>query len=290
MNLCRLRHYAMATTYEIVVRPGGDEERIANSIATTAFAELDRLEDELSRFRPGSDIWRINQTGAGQTVHVGLACYDCLSLAKELDQVTGGAFDVTIGPLMNLWRSTDGKLLQVNPAEIEEARQRVGTHLFSLDPDGLKVTPHHDRLALDLGALGKGYALDQLADMMTEWGLDNYLLNAGQSTVYASGPGPDPDKSTSGWPVTVGNRLVRLQQRALSGSGFAIQGSHIIDPRNGEPLPTRMHRSYALAPTAAVADALSTAFMLMDEDQIRQLCRQFPEVDHMTDQPEAGES
>lgn len=286
MNLHRLRHYAMASTYEIVVPAGGDEQRLANSVATTAFAELDRLEDELSRFRPGSDIWRISQTRAGDTVHVGLACFDCLSLAKELDQATGGAFDITIGPLMNLWRSTDGRLVQVNPAEIEEARSRVGTRHFKLDPEGLRVTPLKDRLALDLGALGKGYALDQLADLLVEWGLTNFLLNAGQSTVYGCGPGPEPDKTTEGWPVTVGRRLLRLRERALSGSGFQIQGAHIIDPRTGEPLPVKAGRSYALAPTAAVADALSTAFMLMEPGQIDQLCAGLPDLECLTDEPD----
>ena len=281
MNLRRFRHYAMATTYEIVVPAGGEEEQIAQSLSTTAFEELDRLEEELSRFRPGSDIWRINETREGDILHVGLACFDCLSLAKELDQATGGAFDVSVGPLMNLWRSADGEVSQVNPEEIQAARQRVGMQLFELDPEGLRVKVLHDRLEIDLGALGKGYALDQLAEMLDQSDLHNALLNAGQSTVFAVGPGPEPGKLQDGWPVTVGSQLIRLQQRALSGSGFAIQGAHIIDPRSGQPIEVQDRRSYALAPTAAVADALSTAFMMMSAEDIQHLCQRYPGIEHL---------
>lgn len=281
MDLCRFRHYAMATTYEIVVPAGGEEEQIARSFSNAAFEELDRLEEELSRFRPGSDIWRINETRNGDVVHVGLACFDCLSLAKELHHATQGAFDVTVGPLMNLWRSADGDLAQVNPEELQVALQRVGTHLFELDPEGLRVRVLHDRLEIDLGALGKGYALDQLAELLEQWNLRNVLLNAGQSTVFATGPGPEPKKSTDGWPVTVGSQTIRLRDQALSGSGFAVQGAHLIDPRSGEPIPIEDRRSYAIAPTAALADALSTAFLLMNADEINSLCQKYPGLNHM---------
>ena len=276
-RLLRYRHEAMATMFEVII-PEADADETYGAQATQAvFNEIDRLEDELSRFRPVSDIWRINQLKAGQTATISLAAIDCLSLARAVHEETGGAFDITIGPLMNCFRNPDGSQRIPFPDEEEFARSRVGIELFELDANLGQVTVHRDNLLLDLGAVGKGYALDQAIDILRDWSIPNALLNAGDSTVLGVGA-PAGDE---GWIVTVGNTVkhaLRITDRAVSGSGFDVKGQHIMNPRTKKPVPLRKEKVWASAPTAALSDALSTAFMIMDKAEIEALCARHPEV------------
>jgi FAD:protein FMN transferase len=274
----RFRHEAMATLFEITIAQDDIDKTYAGSAADAVFAEIDRLEAELSRYQATSDIYRISQLKAGESATVGLATWDCLSLAKAVHEETGGAFDITIGPLMNLWRNEDGSPRQPDEEDLAWARGHVGTSLFDLDPEGLRVTVKADRIVFDLGAVGKGYALDQCVEVLNDWSISNALLNAGDSTILGIGAPPgDP-----GWIVTVGGdqeKVVRLKDRAISSSGFAVKGAHIMDPRTFRPVPIRETRAHVVAPTAAMSDALSTAFMVMDKDAIEALCRKHPEVE-----------
>lgn len=273
--LHRFEHAAMATSFEVILAE--TDATYAAQAAEAVFAEIDRLEDELSRFRPTSDIWRLSQLKAGESLEVSLAVWDCLALAKAVHAETAGAFDITVGPLMHLWRHEDQTLRQPEPALLELARQAVGSQLFELDPDGCRVTVHADRMVFDLGALGKGYALDQAVQILQDWSLPDAFLNAGDSTLLALGRPPGEDA----WTVTLaeGAASRQLTDRALSGSGFQVKGAHIMNPRTLSPVPVEGRRSYALAPTAAMSDALSTAFMILTPGEIRQLCARHPEIE-----------
>ena len=274
----RFRHEAMATLFEVTIAQPDVDRNYAGSAADAVFSEIDRLEEELSRYRSTSDIWRISQLKAGESATVGLAAWDCLSMAKAVHLETGGAFDITIGPLMNLWRNEDGSPRQPDEEDMRWARDHVGSHLFELDPDGLRVIARADNIVYDLGAVGKGYALDQCVSVLDDWSISHALLKAGDSTILGIGaPSGDP-----GWVVTLGgdqSKVVRLKDRAISSSGFAVKGAHIMDPRTFRPAPVREVRTYASAPTAALSDALSTAFMLMDEEAVSALCRKHPGVE-----------
>ncbi len=268
----RFHFEAMATRFTVDVSAADADAAYAAQAANAVRLEVERLEEELSRFKPGSEIWRLSQLRVGQSARLGLAAWDCLALAKSLHEETGGAFDITVGPLMRLWRQGDGSPRQPSAEEIVEVRGITGSHLFELNEEELSITVHAYPMVFDLGGVGKGYALDQAVQILHDWGIHNALLNAGNSTVLALGEGT--------WPVSIddGNtRLVPLRDRALSGTGFAEQGQHIMDPCTLQPVPVK-HRRYALAPTAALADALSTAFMVMTEDEIRALCVRYPEV------------
>lgn len=269
---------AMATTFTLVISAADADATYASQAANAVRLEVERLEEELSRFKPGSEIWRLSQLQTGQRVRLGLAAWDCLSLAKTLHQETEGAFDITVGPLMRLWRQGDGRPRQPAAEEIAEARRITGSHLFELDESDLSVTVHAHPLVFDLGGIGKGYALDQAVPLLDDWGIRNALLNAGDSTVLALGAPPGADA----WPVSAGGQAIALRDRALSGTGFGEQGWHIMDPRTLEPVTQRDGRRYALAPTAALADALSTAFMVMTPDAITDLCARYPEVETLT--------
>ena len=150
---------------------------------------------------------------------------------------------------------------------------------FTLDPDAHTLTSLTDQLQLDLGAVGKGFALDRMADILREWQITSACLNAGGSSVLALEDPPEPD--TAGWEVGLGegrgHRTLALRGASLSGSGIAVKGSHLVDPRTGEPAP-RTTRVWAFAPGAAHADALSTAFFVMNEAQIAALCAEHPQI------------
>lgn len=274
----RFQHEAMATLFELTIAQEDTDKAYAGSAADAVFAEIDRLEGELSRYQATSDIWRISQLKAGESASVGLAAWDCLSLSKAVHAETGGAFDITIGPLMNLWRNEDGSPRQPDEEDLAWARDHVGSQLFDLDPEGLRVIVSANNIVFDLGAVGKGYALDQCVEVLNDWSISNALLNAGDSTILGIGAPPgDP-----GWIVTLGGdqeKIIRLKDRAISSSGFAVKGAHIMDPRHLRPAPIRETRTYASAPTAALSDALSTAFMIMDQAAIEALCRKHPGVE-----------
>lgn len=268
---------AMATTFSVSIAQEDIDQNYASQAANAVRLEVERLEEELSRFKPSSEIWRLSLLKPGQRSRVTLATWDCLALAKAMYEETHGAFDITVGHLIRRWRLADGSRRQPLPEEIESLREQTGSHLFELHDEDLSITVHAADLVFDLGALGKGYALDQAVNVLNDWSIHRALLNAGDSTLLAL----DPPTGEVGWELRLDHPqcpTVALQQQALSGSGFAEQGEHIIDPRTLCPVPMRPERSYALAPTAALADALSTACMILTPDEVTALAGRYPDV------------
>lgn len=277
MPLRRHSHEAMATEFSIVFADPNIDPGLAAGLARLVFEEISRLEDELSRFKSVSDVWRINGLRAGESTTVDFATLDCLQLAQAVHAETEGAFDVTIGPLMRCWRNQDGSPRTPAKEELSAMRSRVGMHLLQIMPEDMKVGVKADYLQVDLGAVGKGYALDQAVRLLEENEVSGALLSAGDSTLLAHGKAP----SSGGWPInldTAQPRTILLNEGALSCTGFEVKGNHIMDPRTGCPVPTTDHRSYVYAPTAALSDALSTAFMLMNEEAISGLLTRYPGV------------
>jgi FAD:protein FMN transferase len=250
MSRAVFRHEAMATHFEIII--AGHSEAYARQAAAAAFLELDRLEGELSRFVESSDIARANRLAFGGTLVIGDDTLECLLLAAGVAEATQRAFD---------------------PAYGSERRPELpdGAPAFTLDPDAHVLTSQAARLHLDLGAVGKGYALDRLAEVLADWKVGSVCLNSGGSTALAL----DNPPSEAGWPVGLGEgdarREILLTRAALSGSGLAVKGSHLIDPRIRGPA-ARTLRAWASSPGAAVADALSTAFFVMSDAEVAAFC------------------
>ena len=257
MSLPTFQHEAMATFFELVLAL--DDYDYARHAARAAWQEFDRLELELSRFVETSAISRVNRLRRGESLALSEDAFECLLVAADVSVATARAFDPAYA--------------SVRPPDLAPDLPP-----FTLDPASSTLTSLTDELRLDLGAVGKGYALDRVARLLADWGLPSVLLNAGGSSLLGLGsPGPD----FAGWPVGVGEppdeRELPLDGASLSGSGVAIQGSHLVDPRTGAPA-VRTQRVWALAPSAAQADALSTAFFVMDEPAVAAFCAEHPDL------------
>jgi thiamine biosynthesis lipoprotein len=264
----RFRHEAMATQFEILI--AHEDHEFAAGAALAAFQDIDILEGELSRFQPGSDISRLNAANTGEDVVLGFAATDCLLLARDVSEATAGAFDVTIGPLFRLWRDDRA----VAGDALSAARASCGWESLAISTEPPSARKTKVAMEIDLGGIGKGYALDQAAELLREWEVESALLHSGTSTVLALGSAPGSEKT--GWPVNAGPEggdPVWLENQALSGSGFEVQGAHIIDPRTGRPCQSEYGLIWAIAPSAALSDALSTAFMVMKKAEIIELCQ-----------------
>ncbi len=280
----RFSHEAMSTIFEIFI-PGPDAE-YAGQAAREAFREIDRLERFFSRFDPGSEISRINRLPGGGEISVGIETLECLSLAEAVRVETGGAFDINARAAAPSENSGDP---DPSPAsrgfELVNESGKYAIRRPAADPTGIP------RLDLDLGGIGKGYALDRAGRVLQEWAVSDALLHGGTSTTLAVGS-PFPETGTdqegrattrTGWPVGIGAgwpgapARVVLSGRALSGSGTEVKGGHILDRRTGRPARGNL-AAWASAPTAALSDALSTAFFVLTPDAVEAFIGRHPDI------------
>jgi len=257
------RHEAMATWFEI--RIVEEDAVYAKQAAQESFALLDRLEGRLSRYREESEIARIRLLEPGESLRLSRDTYDCLLLAMELAALTNGAFDPTLGASMDEIRTTRAPLLPEDDEAEEPGR-------LEIDPDTLTVTRYGRRVDLDLGAIGKGFALDRMAEELRNWEISRALIVAGGSSILAL----DAPNDQGGWEVRVnGTHLLSLRNTSIGTSGMAVKGAHILDPGTKAPSASS-RRAWAVAPQAAWSDGLSTAFMILSWEEIEQICREVP--------------
>lgn len=270
----RFSHQAMGTFFEVVI--AGEKKSYAGQAAREVFAELDRIERLFSRFDPASEISRINRLRPGEAMIIGVETYDCLIRAEEIRAETNGAFDVMA--LTKAARRRPGLDETVADEEFPGLELLEAGDLFEI-----RVRPGADpalsSFTLDLGAIGKGFAIDLGLDILSDWSVENALVHGGTSTAAGVGPALDG----AGWPVGIGGgwpgapRELKLVDRAVSGSGTEVKGPHILDPRTGRPAKGHV-AAWAAHPSAAVSDALSTAFMIMDTAEVEDFCAGHPDV------------
>jgi thiamine biosynthesis lipoprotein len=269
LAVVRLARRAMATQWQILLPLDtvGPTE-----IGYDLFDLLDRLEAQLTVYRPESEVSRLNRTAARGPVKVESRLFDLLHLAGRVHADTAGCFDAAMGTLLRAWGFF--KPPRRVPAPQELATLRWGWSEVALDEDRTVhfTTPG---IELNLGSIGKGYALDRLVERLTRrWKIGTALLHGGSSSLYAKG---DPHGTGRGWAVDIRHpwqrsrilHRVYLRDRALGTSAATFQHlihegkrlGHVLDPRTGWPA-AGLESVSVLAPSAALADALSTAFFV----------------------------
>jgi thiamine biosynthesis lipoprotein len=273
------QRYAMGTIFDIVVYHPSRTE--AARAVDRAMAEVSRLDRVMSHFDADSDLWTLIRTGRREWTRVDPSLYEVIEASLGFSRQSGGKFDVTIAPLVRLYRDARQAGHRPSGAAITAAGACVGYELIELAaPDRIRL--HSGCLEIDLGGIGKGYAVDRALAVLRSAGIDHAIVNAGASSIGATGAPP----GRAGWPVRLdGNageeRIVLLRNRSLSTSQQADAGwpagGEIVDPHTGAPLAGR-HAVSVLAPSATASDALATTLVMLPVGRGKQLLAQFDGV------------
>ncbi len=285
--LIRCSRRAMATTFEVAVPVGSHPDPVA--AAEAALDLIDALEDQMTVFRDHSEVSRLNATAAGGFVAVEPRLFELFARCAVWTRETGGAFDIATGALTKAWGfyRRDGAVPPA--AELVAAMRATGFRHVVLDEPRLAVKFRVPGLEINLGAVGKGYALDRAAELLrTKWGVRSALLHGGGSSVCAIGR---PPGDARGWPVRLKHPtdpdaslgVVRLANAGLGTSAATFQFfeyngrklGHLLDPRTGWPADGALSAS-VVAPTAAEADAMSTAAFVTGAEGAERLTRLRP--------------
>jgi FAD:protein FMN transferase len=282
-DIHRFAHPAMATIFEVICFSEEGEEYAAQA-AQEAFRLVDRLEIDLSCHLSNSDVGRINRAPAGGRVPIGVDTFSCLWRALEWRKNTSGAFDPDFKGARPGGAESRGedhtpdrtgdRFMEGKETPLVEG---AGIALVAGRPEALVLRP----VRIDLGAIGKGYAVDSMAGVLFEWDIETALVHGGRSSVYGFGCPPGFD----GWPVVIHHPVERnrvlgrylLDHQAMGASGLE-KGHHIIDPRTGDPATHRI-AAWVLADDATSADAISTALMVMGEVEAQAFIAGHPELE-----------
>ena len=244
--------------------------------AKTACAEAGRrvraVSAALSDYHDASELNRLcDRYAVGVPERVGEDLFRVLSAARGVSEASGGAFDVTVGPVVKLWRRTRRTRELPDPTDLAAARARVGWEAVTLDEADRTVTFTRPGVRLDLGGIAKGYAADAALAVLREHGITRALIDAGGDLVAG-----DPPPGRDGWAVAVGEdgEMILLANAAVATSGDAykftevagVRYSHIVDPRTGLGLTDRSTVT-VIASDGMTADALASAVSVLGPDE-----------------------
>jgi thiamine biosynthesis lipoprotein len=281
LSSVRRERYSMGTIFTVVAyHPGPAAAERAVEAAMTEIARLDRV---LSHHDSRSELSRLNREGRNGFVAVEPSLYEVVVRSLEISRMSGGRFDVTIAPLLRVWRDAYDAGRPPAAHEIAGARRCVGYQRIEARPPN-EVRFRSACLDLDLGGIGKGYAVDRALGVLASAGVRHAVVNAGGSTIGAIGAPPGLD----GWPIDLGagvpgRRAFRLRDGAVSTSQQRLRHlpfeagtfGEVIDPGRAAPAPHEMSVS-VVTPSATSADALSTALLLLPVADGKRLLARFP--------------
>jgi thiamine biosynthesis lipoprotein len=275
--------YIMGTVYEIA---GYDESPAhASMVIDKAFAEIVRLDEVMSNYKPESDLNRLNRNGHFHAETVPPDLYRVIEESLEYSKVSGGKFDITVAPLVDLWKAALRGARVPNEAEQKQMQACVGYEKIELIPPD-KVEFHSPCMRIDLGSIGKGYAVDRAVEILKANGIHDALIDAGQSTIYGMGAPPgrnawevhlqDPSGRVDPQVMLSENSVSTSEQTPPSLLGNETTG-HVIDPQNGKPIETKYAVSI-VAKTGTASDALSTTLLLVGPEKGKAVVKQVPDA------------
>lgn len=268
-HLVHRQRYAMGTMFDVIVyHPSPDKAARAAGLALDEVVRLDRV---LSHFDPQSDLARLVRDGRYRFVAVDPDLFAVLRESIRMSRLSGGRFDVTVGPLVHLWKQARLEGKAPSSDAIGALRDCVGfDKIETVEPNRIRL--QSACLQLDLGGIGKGYAVDRALEALRRHGIENALVNAGSSSIGAIGTPP----GRGGWPVSLGSnanaRVLYLRNNSVSTSSQEDEAGELVDPRSAAPVRASYSIS-VVARSGTLADALSTTLLMVSGDESNQLVR-----------------
>jgi thiamine biosynthesis lipoprotein len=258
------------------------DETIAKTAAKAAFARVAELEGIMSDYQRDSELMQLCDKAGSGPVRVSKELFEVLEYAQTVSEASDGAFDITVGPLIQLWRRARKAATLPDPSELAAARGKVGFRHVKLDRKNQTVELTQPGMRLDLGGIGKGYAGDEAIRVLNEHGVDCALFEAGGDIVVSDAPPASPDHP-AGWVIeTEDDRKITLANAAISTSGYTAQFveigglpySHVVDPHTGIGL-TNQFAATIIARRGITTDALSTAATVLGPAGAKPLLKRF---------------
>ena len=275
------QRYCMGTMFDILAYHSSRAE--AEQAIESAMREIVRLDQVMSSFKTDSDLSRLNREARRGFVSVESSLYEVIETSLTVSRRSGGTFDVTIAPLLRTWKQAQLAGRMPAAAEVAAARKCVGyEQIETMAPDRIRFRT--DCVQIDLGGIGKGYAVDRAIAILASAGVQRALVNAGGSSIAARGAPP----GQLGWRVQIGpgaasqtlllrDSTVSTSHQAALPSSFAATAGEILDPRSGSPSEARTAVS-VFARSATVGDALSTALVVLSAPEADRLLDQYEDV------------
>jgi FAD:protein FMN transferase len=277
------KKYVMGTVFEIAAYDPSREH--ASNAIELAFREIVRQDDLLSNYKPDSALSKLNRFAHFREEQVPLDLYRVIEQAIRYSRLSHGEFDISVAPLVDLWKAALAGGAMPSDEQQERVRDCVGYEKIQLLPPD-RVAFHSSCLQLDLGAIGKGYAVDRAGDVLRSAGIRNALINAGGSTIFAMGSPPgqaawlvhlrDPAHQNDPQVMLTNESVSTSEQSSRTLLGIGAAG-HIIDPNTARPLKTEFAIS-VVAKTATDSDALSTTLLLLGPAKGKKVIGHMPDI------------
>lgn len=264
-------HHSMGTEFTVVAY--GSNSAYLQEVTGRVFQEIDQLDGQMSNYKAGSELSAINREAFHRAVTVEPRLFKLIQASLKYSRASGGDFDITVGPLMRAWGFFRGQGRLPSKSELAQVLKRIGYQHIKLDPSARTIRFDEPGIEIDLGAIAKGYAIDQAVRILRDNGIKRAFVSGGTSSLYALGSPP----GENGWKISVRNPLdtskaacvLRLQNLSLSVSGdyekFFKLGdriyAHIMDPHTGMPVEN-MLSTVVVSPSGTDSDALSTSFFV----------------------------
>lgn len=283
----------MGTQFRVVFY--APEESLATIALQEAFSRIAKLDSELSDYRDDSELTRLSQNSGGEAVSVGDDLWSVLVRSQEISERTGGAFDITVGPAVRLWRRARRQHELPTASRIEQVLPQLGFSKIELLPQERRVRLLAEKMRLDLGGIAKGLATSEALRVLRDHGITRAMVVGGGEVALGKAP---PDRQA--WQIAINqpgetetarDEYLLLTDQSVSTSGDASQFvelggkrySHVVDPRTGWALTAR-RQATVVAPSGMTADALASALCVNGSDGAEGILEEFPEVSARIDE------